>query len=484
MSGWFDLHGWFEWLQNKTGFNSEIEIHTMEPEDVSLYIAKSRMLGEGESKKAFSIEEKKNSEYCFTLPNGTDVGNFCLVEYKNPIKWVRDEDKTHDNESEETNELIAELKKMYELSMEKNGRAYAPKLREIKIDDVTEDDPNDHVQGVPFPPENMNDEFEKIKSDTKVKISYLIKRCDDNVIEFISKYPTKMNEVSAKIIEFINSYVETHEELNSDIKSENLCTTIVDGSVVLVGMLDADPKFSVYGNSEEFKHNAKIFMKYEIIGHSVRIGDNVNGNKETINFGNLGITQNDVDNMIRFFYKPEYMKEYFNPIAMLYHYYAGEHPGFFLDIPLPTGWIATQSQTTGKIYYANTITKQSQWDKPKHPYEFLSNDGLKKYFSVENMVILFQKLNARHGVVLLPAISTMRAINKKGATAKKSSNKPVNKPANKDVITESRRSSRAKSDTVSSTAKKTAISRASSRPPSGRTFRGGKRGRKARTRKN
>ena len=102
------MSGWLQWLQYKTGFNSEIEINTKKPEDVLLYIKKSRMLGEGESKKAFSIEETKNSEYCFTLPNGTDVDNFCLVEYKKPIVWVRDGD-----ESEETNELIAELKKMF-----------------------------------------------------------------------------------------------------------------------------------------------------------------------------------------------------------------------------------------------------------------------------------------------------------------------------------------------------------------------------------
>jgi hypothetical protein len=459
MSGLFGLRGWFEWLQYKTGFNSEIEVHAMEPEDVSLYIAKSRMLGEGGSKKAFSIEEKKNSEYCFTLPNGTDVGNFCLVEYKKPIVWVRDEDKRYDDESEETNELIAELKKMYELSMEKNGRTYAPQLREIKIDDVTEDDSDYHVQGVPFPPENMDSEFEKIESGTKVKVSYLIKRCDDNIIEFISKYPTKKDEVCAKIIEFIHSYVDTFNELNSDIKSENLCTTIVDGSVVLVGMLDADPRFSTKGDTDEFKHNAKIFMEYQLIGHSIRIGDKVNGNNETINFGNFGLTQHDVDNMIRFFYQPEYMTEYFNPIGMLYNYYAGEHPGHFLDIPLPAGWIATQSKTTGKIYYVNTITKQTQWDKPKHPYVFLSYDGLKRYFSVENMVILFQKLNARHGVVLLP----MLASNKKSVTAKKASKSTA-------VV----KASRAKSD-----AKKTASRASSSRP-----LRGGKRTRKARTRKN
>ncbi|VDP66858.1 unnamed protein product [Echinostoma caproni] len=34
---------------------------------------------------------------------------------------------------------------------------------------------------------------------------------------------------------------------------------------------------------------------------------------------------------------------------------------------LPEGWISKVSSSTGKTYYVNTITQESQWDLPQHP---------------------------------------------------------------------------------------------------------------------
>lgn len=31
---------------------------------------------------------------------------------------------------------------------------------------------------------------------------------------------------------------------------------------------------------------------------------------------------------------------------------------------LPDGWIAKESRSSGKIYYYNTVTQESQWDMP------------------------------------------------------------------------------------------------------------------------
>ncbi|XP_074654367.1 peptidyl-prolyl cis-trans isomerase NIMA-interacting 1-like [Tubulanus polymorphus] len=35
--------------------------------------------------------------------------------------------------------------------------------------------------------------------------------------------------------------------------------------------------------------------------------------------------------------------------------------------PLPDGWIAKDSRSTGKVYYLNSYTKHSQWEKPTEP---------------------------------------------------------------------------------------------------------------------
>ena len=32
---------------------------------------------------------------------------------------------------------------------------------------------------------------------------------------------------------------------------------------------------------------------------------------------------------------------------------------------LPDGWIAKESRSSGKIYYYNTVTQESQWDMPE-----------------------------------------------------------------------------------------------------------------------
>ena len=454
MSGLFGmLPGWItEWIQ----YAKDVENIEIDPKDIGLYVSKSKIGGEGGSKIAFYVDEEadenKKTEYCFTLPNDSAVSNFCLVEYKKTIEWIEEteelkkfkllmqndpvfkynNDKYNDSKynnidqndpefgeyikfrqfrelyklyikHEDQFRCIAELKKMYKMS-----DTHAPKLEKIKVDDVTHLDPDEHVPGIPFSPEDMDFEFRGLDSGSSIKISYLIERCDKSVVEIVFEDESKKDEVCAKIIEFIHSYVNTFNELNSDIKSENLCPTIVNGSVKLIRLLDVDPDFSIkcYGKDvtdkdiKLFNHHAENFIKYAFITHSVKIGDKVNGKRQTINFGNLGLTQHDVDEMIKYFYDEKYMVYDNNPNAVLYHYYVSDHPyNFLTDSPLPKGWIITQSKTTGKIYYANEITKQTQWDKPKHPYVFLSNDALMTYFKDVNMLIhLFKLLNKKYGL--------------------------------------------------------------------------------------
>ena len=293
-------------------------------------------------------------------------------------------------------ECIAELKKMMEL-----GESFAPKLHQIRIDIVDEE------YGTPFSPDEMDSKFEEIGNNT-VLVSYLVERCDESVIKFVSKNGEQKPEVAAKMIEFIDSYVERQNELNCDIKSENFCPRIIDGRVVSIRLLDVDPKFCIKGYTPEFKRNAKVFMKYAFITHSVKWGQKIDKQRKIINFGNLGITQDDVNDMIRFFYKPEYMVYEFNPINMLYHYFVNLDPSNFVALP---GWEIQFIETTNdagekqKVKKFRHIRTQTIYDSLQYEYEykFLSYDKLILYFTEDpyKIIELFKELNKEIGIVLL-----------------------------------------------------------------------------------
>ena len=394
-----------------------------------MFVKEFERLGSGASKQAFTIEEDITGErHNFTIPVGGDVTKFCIVKYTNPIQWRSDstfmpkfiEFRTqmmsdpkfkrdvYNNLISQTNqfvlynrlyniyknqfECVAELKKMMAL-----GDAFAPKLHQIRIDIVGQE------QGTPFSPEEMDSQFEETGNNKVVNISYLVERCDDSVIKFVSENIERKNEVATKMIEFVDSYVETQNELNCDIKSENFCPRIVDGRVVSIRLLDVDPKFCIKGETPDFKQNAKVFMKYAFITHSAKWGQTISRQRVRINFGNMGITQHEVDAAIRFFYKPEYMVYEFNPINMLYHYFVNLHPGNFVSLPAPNGWKKKISKT-GKNYYVSIISDPpiSQWKYPED-YIFLYYDNLIKYFKDDfsEIIKIFQDANMENGVVLL-----------------------------------------------------------------------------------
>lgn len=396
-------------------------------------------LGRGSSKQAFTIQENTaGAPHNFTIPDGSDVTKFCIVLYTTPIQWLpkssysenfikflkdmtdpqfkRDFNnnsipKTYifnDNEiklyenmynnRKRQFECIAELKKMMEL-----GELFAPKLHQIRIDIVYEE--YDEEYGTPFSPNEMDSKFEEIGNNI-VFVSYLVERCDESVIKFVSKNGEKKPEVAAKMIEFIDSYVETQNELNCDIKSDNFCPKIIEGRVISIRLLDIDPKFCIKGQTPKFKQNAKVFMKYAFITHSVKWGQKIGNRRATINFGNMGITQDDVNDMIRFFYKPEYMVYEFNPINMLYHYFVNLDPGNFVELP---GWeiqIIEETNYAGEKIkvkqFHNKLTNEKTYFLP-YEYEFLSYDKLFLYFTEnpDKIIELFKELNKEIGIVLL-----------------------------------------------------------------------------------
>lgn len=400
-------------------------------------------LGRGSSKQAFTIQKDTAGEPDnFTIEEGSDVTKFCIVKYTNSIWWlpkssyskkfikflkdmtdpqfkrnfnnnlIRKDYEFNDKEIESFKnmynnrkpqfECIAELKKMMEL-----GESFAPKLHQIRIDIINARGAVE--KGTPFSPDKMDSKFEEI-GEHDVNISYLVERCDESVIKFVSKNEDKKPEVAAKMIEFIDSYVERQNELNCDIKSDNFCPRIVDGRVISIRLLDVDPKFCIKGDAPEFKKNAKVFMKYAFITHSVKWGQKIDEKRKKINFGDLGITQDHVNDMIRFFYKPEYMVYEFNPINMLYHYFVNLDPGNFVALP---GWeiqiieITNDAGEKKKVKQFRHIRTQTIYNslqyEYEYEYEFLSYDKLILYFTEDpyKIIELFKELNKEIGIVLL-----------------------------------------------------------------------------------
>lgn len=405
-----------------------------------IYVEKSSELGRGQAKKAFRLSiANSESNTNFTLPIGSNINKFCLVEYTKPIEWIKETDElkefrilmetdpkfNYNNNTINKNtkyelydkhklqfDYIAELKKMHQMGTETtDGKTFAPKLHQIRIDNVS-----GTIQGVPFSPDKMDEEFGKIFSNTKIKISYLIEKCDDSITEFYLKHPDKFQLVCRELITFIDSYVDTYEEFNTDcIKSENYCLTIMDDANIKIRLLDVDPTFCIKCSPQDdlqtFLQNAKVFMKYGFIGNSIRYGHKVN-------FGNLGLTQDAVDNMIKFFCKNEYTIYEYSPISMLYHYFVGEHPrnfannDFFPKMPpllkLPEGWSEKVSSNSGTTYYENEKIKRKQLEIPN---EFFYYGELSHYFkSIEDVVKLFTKLNTNYGIILEEPVNNSKTV--------------------------------------------------------------------------
>ena len=140
-----------------------------------------------------------------------------------------------------------------------------------------------------------------------------------------------------------------------------------------------------------------------------------------------------LNNMIMFFCKKEYTIYEYSPISMLYHYFAGEHPrnfsNYFSDMPplkLLEGWSEQKSTTTGRTYYANEKTRQTQFEIPN---EFFYYGELSEYFKYkEDVVKLFRILNEGYQIFFEPKRDDKKTVIK---SPKRSGEKTVIKPRNK-----------------------------------------------------
>lgn len=412
--------------------SSKTETAKSEMAQSEIFVEQDAKLGNGNYKDAFTLKPAtQESVHNFSLPNESDIDKFCLVQFKKFINWTRESRilsmktdttksiyfKENFNDEYKTQiDNIAELRKLFDLG----NKSFAPKLHQIRIDSYNYYE-TIIKYGTPFSPENMDAEFDKPYSQL-VKITYVIERCDDSILKFLFKNQgekhgvdqyvmelkksDKTDEVGQKVVELIEAFVNSESQLMCDIKSENFCPKIINGTFEKVRFLDVDTQFIINGNGPRFIKNAIDFMKYAFLVHSQRFGEKIEEKRVTFNFGNLGITQEEVDEMIRYFYQEEYMKKFeFNPVNMLYHYFINLHPyNFKPNEPVPYGW--ERRTKDGKIYYQNTMPienneklKPSQWNYPKD-YSFLSYAKLIKYFNINEILEIFHDANSAYKIVL------------------------------------------------------------------------------------
>jgi hypothetical protein len=79
------------------------------------------------------------------------------------------------------------------------------------------------------------------------------------------------------------------------------------------------------------------------------------------------------------------------------------HPGNFLSLPAPPGWVKKVSKSGDNYYSAlRSDPPISQWNYPKD-YVFLYYDNLINYFKDDfsELIKIFQDANVENGVVLL-----------------------------------------------------------------------------------
>lgn len=361
--------------------SSKTETAKSEMAQSEIFVEQDAKLGNGNYKDAFTLKPAtQESVHNFSLPNESDIDKFCLVQFKDfIIDWKQESHFINRNIKYNTFEIlkrefyktnkgqfdkIAELRKIFELG----NKSFAPKLHQIRIDSYDIDGTIEEY-GTPFSPENMNVEFDKPYSQ-RVKITYIIERCDDSILKFLFKNKNKAIEIGEKVVELIEAFVNSESQLMCDIKSENFCPTIINGTFEKVRFLDVDTQFIINGNGPRFIKNAIVFMKYAFWTHSQRWGEIIDRRRVTFNFGNLGITQEEVDEMIRYFYQEEYMKKNeFNPINMLYHYFIFLHPDNF----------------------------DSEYQED---YYFLNYNRLMQYFEIDEIMKVFHDANRTYKIVL------------------------------------------------------------------------------------
>lgn len=335
----------------------------------------NQQIGYGSNKIAFSAkicEDEDSTNWTSTR----DPKDLCIVEFKNEIQWITDDEKkyvefkkkiksdpkfdyslhkffsTNKKDSElmvfSTNkkdsdllekwyrnsndqfDIVNELKKMHELNKigittthsgagapPSETTPLAPMLYQIRIDTWEK---GQVIKGIPFSPYNMDSEFSKIPNESIITISYLVERCGKSLSNIIlDMNDSKISQIGKKIIEFIDAYVDLTNELNCDFKPNNLCPQYnSNNEIVSLSLLDIDAKFYIKNDDANFRNHAKVFMKFMVFSYFRKYNH--------VTFPDWGISKASVVKMFIFFYDDAYMLYKYNPINMLWNYFDGLNP--------------------------------------------------------------------------------------------------------------------------------------------------------------
>lgn len=221
-------------------------------------------------------------------------------------------------ENEDLFDCVNELTELFDLGG--GGNKLSPQLFGISVITL--------IKNIEIPfllPSDIYKEIDKlIASVSKLKrqpaffrISYLIEKCGTTIVDqYKSQSATDrkpfLTDMGHAINAFVEKFVNAKNKLHGDLKIENLCPDY-SKTPIEVNLLDVDPNYSISNDGNpEFSKHAKVFMKFLVFAHA--------NTYYGILFPEWFVTQQEVDDMIVFFYQKKYLKFVFNPVNMLYYY--------------------------------------------------------------------------------------------------------------------------------------------------------------------
>jgi hypothetical protein len=250
----------------------------------------------------FSDIIKKGEDYVGTLQNFSNLRDTYI-------------------ENEELFDCVNELTELFDLGG--GGNKLSPQLFGISVNTSYTGD----VEKPFLLPSDIYSEIDKIiesiaasnqsSKHTIFRISYLIEKCGTTIVDqYKSQSATDrkpfLTDMGHAINAFVEKFVNAKNKLHGDLKIENLCPDY-SKTPIEVNLLDVDPNYSISNDGNpEFSKHAKVFMKFLVFAQA--------NTYYGILFPEWFVTQQEVDDMIVFFYQKKYLKFVFNPVNMLFYY--------------------------------------------------------------------------------------------------------------------------------------------------------------------
>ena len=175
----------------------------------------------------------------------------------------------------------------------------------------------DYPNNAPFPPEELDRRIASFMPEKKrVTISYLIEKYGkEDITEFIDNNYIynyyKIQKIGEMYNEFVNAFVETGRiYTTSDFANIRVKRAKLTQKIESIGFLDIDCYYLIKNTSDDFKKHGKVYMKFLFFA-------SLNLLMPNLKFFSWYVTKQDVNDMIVFFYKFDFMMYESNPINSL-----------------------------------------------------------------------------------------------------------------------------------------------------------------------